>query len=249
MIRARLRLASLLDRVEARGRRVAEKWGWPQAWLHEFQAYRTEPRMLPEEFWVEYTLRRRAAQPALTTVATEAQARAFYQTSDYMLWRNLVHRRHTAWRRVLVTMPPVGPCALLEYGSAIAPVSAWVAPRRPRWRYTLLDLPSPHRDYGEWRLRQRGAKVEVVEALPCYESYAVITALDVLEHLADPLGVAHSLYRALPDGGLLHWNFVGNPRRNDLDLASEADQRATEQFLREALTLVWDDGTYRVSRR
>lgn len=246
MIQARLRLASLLDRAEARARRVAEKWGAPQAWLQEFQAYRAEPRMTPEEFWVEYTLRRREAQPILTAVQTEEQALAFYQTAEYMLWRNLVHRRHSAWRRVLVTMPALTVGVLWEVGCAIAPVSTWVSRRRPGWYYHLIDLPSPHRDYGAWRMRQRMA--HVWDAPPGGVAH-VITALDVMEHLSDPLKMAARLVECLPRGGYLHWNFVGNPRRNDLDLATEAQQAETVAFLGRELTLVWDDGIYRVSRK
>ena len=98
MIRARLTLAHALDRAEAKLRRLAERLGWPQAWLQEFQAYLAQPRMTSEEFWVRYTLLRMDAEKMLKPLMTEAEAHAFYRTHSYMLWRNLVHRRHSAWR-------------------------------------------------------------------------------------------------------------------------------------------------------
>lgn len=250
LLRARLSLAARLDRYEARTRRVAEKLGAPQRWLHEFHEYRTDARMTQEEFWVRYTLKRLEVQPRLDAVKDEAGALAFYRESDYMLWRNVVHRRHAAWRRVLVTMSRT-PGLLLEFGCAIAPVSAWVAPRRPMWGFALVDVESAHRDYGVWRVKRRAPVDFVAESLAGvpYYSFPVITALDVMEHLADPLPVAQSLVTHLRPGGYLHWNFVGNVRRNDLDLATEAQQEDTVRYLYDALDLVWEEDGYRVSRR
>lgn len=249
ILRTRLSLAARLDRYEARGRRLAEKLGAPQAWLHEFHEYRADARMTQEEFWVEYTLRRREAQGRLMAVKDQADAEAFYRESDYMLWRNIVHRRHAAWRRVLVTMGD-DPDRFLEFGCATAPVSAYVAPRRPRWSYALVDLESPHRDYGVWRVKRCAMVAQVEERAECLGgTFSVITALDVMEHLADPLPIAQRLVRRLAPGGVLHWNFVGNPRRNDLDLATEAQQEETVRYLYDALETVWEEDGYRVGRK
>ena len=244
LIRFRLTVATFLDRWEPRLRRLAEKLGWPQAWLQEFIDYLNEPRMIQEEFWVRYTLKRMAAQPRFAAVKTEADALAFYRDEDYMLWRNLVHRRHSAWRRVLWTMRGrVG--TLVEMGCGIAPVSAWVARRRRDWRYILLDIDeSPHLRYARWRLRT----FERYSTRSPY-SVAVVTALDVFEHLADPMKAARECVESLCHGGYLHWNFVGNPRRNDLDLATPEQRDETVKYLYDTLDLMWEKDGYRVSRK
>lgn len=239
-MRARLTLAHHLDRWEPRLRRLAEKLGWPQAWLQEFQTYLAQPRMTPEEMWVRYTLKRLDAEQRLKPVMTEAEALAFYTECDYMLWRNLVHRRHSAWRRVLWTMRGTHG-ALMEYGCGIAPVTTYCVRQKPQWQYHVVDLAAaPHFRYAQWRLR------DVARAVAPYN---VITALDVFEHLSDPLAAAKWLRTQLAPGGVLHWNFVGNPLRNDLDLATEAQREETCAYLYRELELVWERDGYRVSRR
>src|SRR3990167_1122579 len=99
---------------------------------------------------------------------------------------------------------------------------------------------APHFRYAQWRLR------DVARAVAPYN---VITALDVFEHLSDPLAAAKWLRTQLAPGGVLHWNFVGNPLRNDLDLATEAQREETCAYLYRELELVWERDGYRVSRR
>jgi len=235
----RLDLAAWLDRKESQLRRVAERLGWPQGWLQEFIGFLGEPRMTFEEFWVRYTLLRLDAQPLLKQTMTEDEARLFYTTHDYMLWRNLVHRRHSAWRRVLWTMHrPQG--KMLEFGCGIAPVTSWVKKQRPGWTYNIQDIEgSSHLAYAEWRVQPAGPQ----------PGYDVITALDVFEHLPEPLGDAKRLVSLLNFGGYLHWNFVGNSKRNDLDLASEEQQTETVDYLYKSLVLVWESTGYRVSQK
>lgn len=240
-----LSLAAWLDRKEAQLRRVGERIGWPQAWLQEWIAYSGDSRMTLEEFYVRFTLLRMETKPRFDAVKTEADARAFYQTSDYMLWRNLVHRRHSAWRRVLWTMPRGWSGNLYEVGCGIAPISAWVSRYRPRWLYALIDLNSPHRAYAGWRVGERGMPTSVVPSAPA----CVITLVDVLEHLPDPLAMAKRCVASLRPGGYLHVNFVGNPQMNDLDLASPEQREATLAYLDSALTTVWSQDGYTVRRK
>ena len=68
-----LTLAHALDRWIPRVKRLAEKQGWPPAWLQELQAYLKQPRMTPEEFWVRYTLKRMDAETQLKATMTEAE--------------------------------------------------------------------------------------------------------------------------------------------------------------------------------
>ena len=144
----RLALASFLDRQESRLRYVAERLGYAP-WLSEFRTYLGDPRLTLEEFFVRYTLLRQKESPRLDAVNGEAAARAFYAESDYLLWRQVVHRRHSAWRRVLWTMRGTTG-SLLELGCGIAPVSAWVERRKPDWQYGLCDIEvSAHHQFAD----------------------------------------------------------------------------------------------------
>lgn len=240
---SRLTLAHHLDRWDARLRRLGEHLGWPQAWLREFRAYLGDSRLEPAEFWARYAAKRDRAHALLSATMTDDDARAFYRDHDYLLWRQLVHRRHAAWRRVLVTMPRrLG--RLLEFGCGIAPVSAWLAPRRPRWQYALEDLPSPHFSYGQWRIAPHAQFRCSRYAHTC----TVIVALDVFEHLADPEATARDLVNRLEHGGYLHWNFVDGPP-GDLNLATWEQREATCRYLLKELELVWVRDGHTVSRR
>ena len=242
-----MRLAAWLDRWEARLRRIGERLGWPQRWLTDFATYLEDPRLTLEEFWISYVLRRREANPWFERITTEAEARRFYAT-EYMLWRNIVHRRHSAWRRVLWTMRRPG--VLLEIGCGIAPVSAYCAQSRPDWTYWLYDLDTPHRCYAEWRVGRLVAQASIscttsgvvtLERLPVIaRGVRVITALDVFEHLADPLGMAKAILRTLEPGGSLHWNFAMTDGMG-LNFATPAQRGATIDYLTTVLTRVWGD--------
>lgn len=239
MLRLRLALAARLDRLESIVRRIVERIGWPQRWLQEYITYTNEPRMALEEFWVRYVLKRIEVQPLFKKQMTEQEALHFYRTSDYMLLRNLVHRRHSAWRRVLVTMRGrTG--SLLEWGCGVAPISAWVQAKRPGWRFDLYDIVgSPHFKYAEWRIQRRSSS-------PVHD---VATLVDVLEHVSDPMHTTHQVLAELRPGGYLHWNFISNERQNDLDLASPKQHAETVAYLYQALDLVWEKNGYRVSRK
>ena len=238
-MRLRLSLAARLDRLDSIVRRVGERIGWPQSWLQEFIAYRGDPRMTLEEFYVRFTLKRMATEPMFAHVKTEADALAFYRESDYMLWRNLVHRRHSAWRRVLVTMRGQKGC-LLEFGCGIAPVMAWVQSRKPQGYYWLEDIRGLAMKFARWRRRRE---------TPWAGLHHVITALDVFEHLADPEKHARALVDQLAPGGFLHSNYVYNERQNDLDLSTAEQRDATLAYLDSALDLIWAKDGYTVKRK
>ena len=248
LLSSRITMAAKLDRLESIVRRVGERVGWPQAWLQEFIAYRGDPRMTLEEFYVRFTLKRMAAEPKLAAVKTEADALAFYRDEDYMLWRNLVHRRHSAWRRVLVTMRG-REGHLLEMGAGIAPVSTWTAQHKPNWSFALVDLESAHRAYGLWRVKQYADAWAIPKIPDAARSFDVVTALDVFEHLAKPVHVAYECARVLRPGGYLHVNFIGNERQNDLDLSTVEQREATLAYLDSALDLVWANDGYTVRRK
>ena len=233
----RLRLASFLDRLDSKIQRHAERLTPEPAWFREFRAYLGDPRMTIEEFWVKYERLRSQEVPKMRAITTAAEARDFFSTSEYPLWRNLVHRRHSAWRRVLWTMKDPGG-DMLEFGCGVAPISAWCARRKPGWRFALKDVDGPHSRFGRWRVPTSRA----------IDTYDVITAIDVFEHLAEPETVARDLVGRLWFGGYLHWNFVETDG-TQLDLATAEQRRATIDYLRSALRVVYEEPGYIVSRK
>jgi 2-polyprenyl-3-methyl-5-hydroxy-6-metoxy-1,4-benzoquinol methylase len=70
---------------------------------------------------------------------------------------------------------------------------------------TLADISTTLLDFCRWRFAQRGLSADFLElstkALPT-ASYDMILALDVFEHLVDPVGVIEQVWRALRPGGL-----------------------------------------------
>ena len=71
---------------------------------------------------------------------------------------------------------------------------------------TLADISSTLLDFCRWRLDRRALAAKFVdlkrEALP-EASFDMILAMDVFEHLADPVDAVERLWRALKPGGLL----------------------------------------------
>ena len=253
-------LAAWLDRQESRLRRGFERAGFSTAWLEEFRTYLNDPRMTLEEFWCRYTLLRMQEGPKLDAVTTEAEARAFYATSEYPLWRNLIHRRHSAWRRVLWTMRS-DEGLLIEYGCGTAPVSRWVSRAKPRWTYAMIDLKGPARDFAcdyfcrrrlaidpkrEGYLYRHGAEEADSASGIMWGRFDVAAALDVFEHLPDPVRVARDLVGKLAPGGYLHWNFVATDGTG-LDLATSQQRAETIAYLTSALRTHYQSDDHMVS--
>jgi SAM-dependent methyltransferase len=248
-MRSLLAAAALLDRAHRRVRGALDFSARP-VWLREFANLTGDARLTREEFWVHYALARKEAQAAMLKVHTEADARVFYATSPYPLYRQVVHRRHESYFRVLATMRgKYGD--FLEFGCGIASVSAWLARRKPKWWYIGIDLSGAHRDYAEARLRAAGPKHwrthDTLAPVRLF-SVPVATAFDVFEHLADPHAAACDLVACLVPGGYLHWNFIDGPQEH-LDLASPEQRRETVQYLRTRLDTVWERDGDVVSRK
>jgi 2-polyprenyl-3-methyl-5-hydroxy-6-metoxy-1,4-benzoquinol methylase len=95
----------------------------------------------------------------------------------------------------------------LDFGSGIGSVGIFFA--RRGLEVTLADI-SPHLlEYAAWRFRRRGLKVNTIdlrsEKLP-ENAFQLVTALDVVEHLADPRAVVRSIAASAKRGGLFACN-------------------------------------------
>jgi SAM-dependent methyltransferase len=210
-------------------RRLLDRIGLNRGWFRELaQYYRGMTR---QEFWIRYTIGRMEAAKlwAQKPRRTETDYRAFYAETDYWVLRQMYYHRNDCFHFVANSMKRAGRAgAFCEYGCGVAPITAWLRPRFPDWRYTLVDLPSPMLEFARWRFRHVG-NVETREPglgadLPLERDYEVIACLEVLEHVINPLEVVEHLAAHLKPGGTLFVNFVDEPG-GDENLIESAAQR------------------------
>jgi len=95
----------------------------------------------------------------------------------------------------------------LDYGAGIGSVGIYFA--RAGFAVTLADVSEPLQRYAEWRFRRRGLHADFINlnmtGLP-EGRFDVVTALDVLEHVARPGDVVGSIARSMKVGGLFAFN-------------------------------------------
>jgi SAM-dependent methyltransferase len=218
------------DALCRRRRRLLERVGLDRGWFRELSRYYRG--LTRQEFWIRYTIGRMEAARLWEKKprTTEADYRAFYAETDYWVLRQVYYHRSDCFHVVAGALRRAGRVGdFCEYGSGVAPVTAWLRPRFPAWRYTLVDVPSPMLDFARWRFREF-ANVEVREPglgsdLPLTRLYDAIACLEVLEHVINPLEVVRHLAAHLKPGGALFVNFVDEPG-GDENLRESAAQRA-----------------------
>jgi 2-polyprenyl-3-methyl-5-hydroxy-6-metoxy-1,4-benzoquinol methylase len=99
----------------------------------------------------------------------------------------------------------------LDFGSGVG--SAGVLFAAAGFAVTLADVSSVLGDFCRWRLGQRGIAVDIVDlksrTLPA-SSFDFVTAMDVFEHLADPVGTLDGLAAAMAPGAYLFGRFAAD---------------------------------------
>ena len=228
------------DLLCRRRRQLLDRLGLNRGWFRELSDYHRGMTM--QEFWVRYTVGRMDAatlwerKPRMT----EADYRSFYGETAYFVLRQMHYHRNSCFHFAAAAMRQAGlEGDFCEYGCGVAPITAWLRRRFPRWRYTLVDLPSPMLEFARWRFRGL-SHVETREPgygsdLPLTRRYDVITCLEVLEHVINPFEVVRHLTEHLKPGGALFINFVDDPG-GDENLTESAAQRAeTIEYLNRTL--------------
>ena len=230
---------SVRDLLCRRRLQLLDRLGLNGGWFRELSAYYRG--MAKEEFWVRYTMGRMDAETLWDRKprTDEADYRSFYAETDYFVLRQMYYHRNICYYAVAASMRRAGREGdFCEYGCGVAPVTAWLLRRFPSWHYTLVDIPSPTLEFARWRFR-KFPNVETKEPglgsdLPLTKTYDVITCLDVLEHVVNPLEVVRHLVDHLKPGGTLHVNFVNDPGRENL-LESAAQRAETIAYLNTSL--------------
>jgi 2-polyprenyl-3-methyl-5-hydroxy-6-metoxy-1,4-benzoquinol methylase len=96
----------------------------------------------------------------------------------------------------------------LDFGSGVGAGAILFA--RSGFEIALADISSTLLGFSAWRLEQRKLPARLIDlkssGLP-ENSFDIITAMDVFEHLADPVGTIDQLHRALKPGGYLFGRF------------------------------------------
>ncbi len=96
----------------------------------------------------------------------------------------------------------------LDFGAGVGSGSLLFA--RHGFSITLADISTTLLQFSRWRLDIRGLQAQVIDLktapLPS-EAFDIITAMDVFEHLVDPVETVAQLWDALKPGGFLFGRF------------------------------------------
>lgn len=180
---------------------------------------------------------------------TPEQIVEFYRDlGPWLVFRQIVRHRWRSWGQIAAdAMRASAERPFVEFGCGIAPVAFYIA-QRPWYRRVplmiLMDIPSEPLRFAEWRLsrlrprRRNWIVLPVEQPIP---AATVITCLEVLEHVPDPVATGERLLNALTTGGILWEDFIWRddaPHAGDLATAHEA-RPAFYAMLRERARLTW----------
>jgi hypothetical protein len=130
----------------------------------------------------------------------------------------------------------------LDFGSGVG--SAGVLFASAGFSVCLADISSALLDFSRRRLEARGLSARHLdlkrEGLPV-EAFDIVTAMDVFEHLLDPVAAVDELWRSLRPGGFLFGRFAataGDPRSEHIVTDFEPVFERLEQL---GMAQVWQD--------
>jgi mycofactocin glycosyltransferase len=191
-----------------------------------------------------------AAWRRTVTEGSRASVDAFYDTCEVDLYIHSLMWWHTlsdddsplAYVLALKFAQQRGCHSLLDFGAGAG--SGAVLYARHGLQTTAADISAPMLAFTQWRLRRRNLNANIIDLRTselAASQYDMITAMDVFEHLSDPLGTVDHIARALRPGGFLFGRFAVE-KDDDHPLHIVRDFRPVFDRLAErGLNKVWSD--------
>jgi len=147
----------------------------------------------------------------------EHQVEMFYESANYyidelMWWHTLAEDNSPLAYVAALEFALLTDCrTYLDFGSGVG--SGALLFRNHGFDVTLADISSGMLAFCKERFSQRRRQANFLDlknsTLPEI-GFDFVTAMDVFEHLVDPLGAAESLYRCLRPGGYIYGRFSGD---------------------------------------
>ena len=113
----------------------------------------------------------------------------------------------------------------LDFGAGVG--SGGILFSRHGFAVTLADISSTLLRFSQWRLNRRGLSAAFIDLkahrLP-QESFDIVTAMDVFEHLVDPVDSVEHIWRALKPGGFFY-------ARIDAESNEDRPQHIVQDFM------------------
>lgn len=152
----------------------------------------------------------------------------------------------------------------LEYGCGVAPFSNYILERCPEKlsATTLVDVPSEHLRFGEWRINRKSklagdVEVKIIQitpekVIPEFDSkFDFVSMMDVLEHLPNPFDVMGNIFESCNKGAILIETWVEHehgPEGADLEEAEEEREITMDLIKQRCEPLGVLYGAYRLHR-
>jgi len=155
------------------------------------------------ELWYQ---RDRSDESSLTDFYNECDAYLY----ELLWWHALQQGAAPAWNARLLDIAENFGCRdYLDFGGGIGTNAILLG--RAGLNVTVADVSDILQSCAKWRLQKRGIDATLIDLKaeqPQPESYDLISAIDVLEHVADPLATLTQLQRSLKPGGILVFDLI-----------------------------------------
>lgn len=143
---------------------------------------------------------------------TEFYNRCDAYVYELLWWHALEQGEAPAWNARLLDIAARHGCRrALDFGGGIGTNAILLG--RAGLEVTVADISDVLQAFAKWRLARRGIPAKFIDlkasAIP-EASYDLVSAVDVLEHVPDPVATLETLHRALVPGGILVFDLIAS---------------------------------------